>query len=169
MHQHSRFGMAKAKQKKLVKKGRKSLDELSRLKKVGYEFFISGPAITFKEVAQLLGVNAHTVSDWAEKERWIELRDATASMPSTNTIALHAAIQKIHETAAQEDRTISNDEADAIAKLAASIERFNRKLTPSNTMQVLMNFQDYLKVVDLNLCKQFLPHMKDFVARELNK
>lgn len=157
--------MAKTPPKKV---GRKSKADQLRLKAQARLYYLHSD-YTQKQIAEMLGVHESTVGDWVEKDQWKQERQIMDNTPSRLRREFYSDIDAIRKKAKDEDRSLDSKETDSIKKLTSSIADLSNNLSPSICMEVLMNFGNHMKSIDLELQKSFLPHMKEFIARMLTR
>ena len=154
--------------KSVPKTGRKSKADLIKLTEQAHIYFIYAD-YNQKQIAQLLGVMESTIGDWVRNGKWKEEKQVMDNTPRRLVADFYVNIEDIRRKAKEDDRTLTASETDSIYKLSAAIEKLNQKASPAMNMQVLMNFNNYLKQIDLELAKQFVQHQKEYISRLLDK
>jgi uncharacterized protein YjcR len=120
------------------------------------------------EIAAELDISETTLSKWRSADNWDTQRQFEG-LTSQNLIKnYYEESQGIIDDAKADGRRLNSKEVDMLAKLASSIEKLNKKTSPSVAMQVFMDFNNFVKTVDLDLAKKIIPLEKDFVFRLLN-
>jgi DNA-binding transcriptional regulator LsrR (DeoR family) len=119
-----------------------------------------------KDVAACVGVSEVTVSDWAKKDGWGKLR---AGSKVTRTELVNKNLELIAKlldgVMASDDPTSESVRvSDQISKLAASIERLDKKANVVNEIDSFMNFNKWLQV-RIGFDKSLSPEL----LKEINK
>lgn len=111
-------------------------------KEVAMQLYMSGSSATF--IADQIGMTRQTVSRWIDKEGWAERRAAMSiTRPElANRIlrVLDAEIRRLEGS----DEIVSAGSIDKLTKMAAIIERIDRKTGTVETIEVLMAFSKWL-------------------------
>ena len=121
-----------------------------------------------KEIAALVGTTEHTMSKWVEKFKWKLERGANEVTPDKIVSDFLIMISDFKELLKTEKRFPTPSEADAINKLAATIERLDKKLNPSIMMNVFMRYNDWLSLVNPELAKTGIEYQLQFIQTTLN-
>lgn len=116
-----------------------------------------------KEIAQELGISENTIVKWADIEGWKQKKAIRTLSPDKLIAAYYDQSDKIIQDAKEAERTLSSKECDALNKLAAAIEKLDKKVSPSINMAVFIRFNNYLKVIDNELVKKLLSYQKDYI------
>lgn len=120
-----------------------------------------------KEIASELSVSERTIGTWKDDDNW-DLKKQINNLSPENLIkALYEQSELILSGAKKAERAITSKEADALAKLSASISNIDRRTNPSIMMSVLVAFNNYLKTHDLELAKRMITHQKSFILKQL--
>lgn len=87
-----------------------------------------------KDIAEILNVSQRTVQNWAEKEDWRRLRDATKSLPATQ---MQIVINLYSRMLDESQKDISKIRYDLIAKLNRTIRDLEFVAIDSMQMQTI--------------------------------
>lgn len=125
------------------------------------------------EIAEHLEVTPVTISKWAREDDWKHKKSVDSLSPDKLVREFYEMAFEIREKAKHENRPINSQEADALVKLASSIEKLDRKVSPSIVTAVFMRFNNWLRIKDLDLVKRMMPlemeYLQDLVKPEGNK
>lgn len=123
-----------------------------------------------KAIAQMLDVSELTMSKWvnANNSEWKAQRAARTLSPDKLIRLYYEQSEKIVSAAGEDKRAITSAEADALNKLAAAIQRLDKKIDPSITMSVLRNYNNYLLQVNPELAKLNANYQIDYVQSLLD-
>lgn len=122
-----------------------------------------------KDIAAELGLAEKTISGWKKKFNWDTLRAAEITGPVELAKTLYRQIAAISDLADAEGRIINDKEADRISKLAAAIEKIEKKATLGHYVQVMEDFIRYIKDIDLLLAQNVVNHQLNFIQKKINK
>ncbi|MCG9911854.1 MAG: DUF1804 family protein [Flavobacteriales bacterium] len=122
-----------------------------------------------KDIAAQLGVSEKTVGEWKKKLNWETLRASEVSGSKHVIKTLHSQISKICEMAADENRELTDKEADRISKIAAAVERLEKKATLGHVVQVMEEFILYLKGINLTLAQEVVKHQLNFIQKKAHE
>ena len=117
-----------------------------------------------KQIALAVGVAEKTLSEWARKGQWKELRGALTLTPERVLRNLYRQAEFLSEQSG------SDFNADKIAKLAVSIERMKpSQLTISSHINALKAFTRWLVNVDGDMARKLAPHMQEFIDEQMTQ
>lgn len=121
-----------------------------------------------KEIAVLVGTSEHTLSKWVDKFKWKLERGANEATPDKIVADMLVMISDFKELLREQKRLPSPGEADAINKLASTIEKLDKKLNPSIMMNVFMRFNDWASLIDPDFIKKVTEYQLQFIQTVLN-
>ncbi len=120
-----------------------------------------------KEIAELLDVSEQTMSRWVNDGNW-KVKKASYKINPGNLLAmLYEQCFLIQEKAKNANRPLDAKEADAISKLAAAIERINKRISPSTIIHVLIDFNNWLRAFDLDLVKKLVDYQREYLSERI--
>ncbi|HRH66230.1 MAG TPA: hypothetical protein PLU53_08035 [Bacteroidia bacterium] len=124
---------------------------------------------TQKEISEVVGWSEKTFTEQKQKGKWNELRD-TKSLTKQQIISmLHTQTLKLVEAAKDEGRLLTAKEVDSIAKLAASIDKLEKKVTIETYIEVFEEYNKWLMVKDMNFA-QANNHQQDlFIQSKISR
>lgn len=146
--------------------------EIEEKKERAKIYFLQG--MSQKEIASKVGVSEVTISRWTNQEKWNTLR---AGKHVTRTELINKNLELIANLL---DRVNSSDDpaaesakiADQISKLAASIERLDKKTNVVNEIDTFMNFNRWLQSrisFDKNLSSELVKTINKFQDIYINE
>lgn len=121
-----------------------------------------------KEIAQELDIGEHTIGRWKDEDNW-DLKKQVKTLSPENLIKqFYEQSELIVNSAKANGRPLNSKECDALNKLASSIQKIDKRTDPSILMNVLVQFNNYLKTQDLDMAKSMLPYQKQFILQKLS-
>lgn len=145
--------------------GRKTKQEIETARELGYILYMNGtPNI---EIAQRVGVSQQTVTAWVNKGDW---KVKKAAKTITRTELVNGILNQISGMLNNEELWTTR-EADKLVKLAAVIERLDKKNSPVVSIEVFIQFIGFLhnqltydKDLDLDFVKKVNKYQDAFVS-----
>lgn len=124
---------------------------------------------TQKEISEVVGWSEKTFTEQKQKGKWNELRD-TKSLTKQQIISmLHTQTLKLVEASKDEGRLLTAKEVDSIAKLTASIDKLEKKVTLETYIEVFEEYNKWLMVKDMNFA-QANNHQQDlFIQSKISR
>lgn len=124
---------------------------------------------TQKEISEVVGWSEKTFTEQKQKGKWNELRD-TKSLTKQQIISmLHTQTLKLVEAAKDEGRLLTAKEVDSIAKLAASIDKLEKKVTLETYIEVFEEYNKWLMVKDMNFAQANNHHQDLFIQSKISR
>ena len=124
---------------------------------------------TQKEICEVVNWTEKTFTEQKQKGKWNEMRDTKSLTKQQIITMLHTQTLKIIEAAKDEDRILSAREVDSIAKLAASIDKLEKKATLETYIEVFEEYNKWLMGVNMNFA-QINNHNQDlFIQSKISK
>ncbi|MBK8847293.1 MAG: hypothetical protein IPO27_12410 [Bacteroidetes bacterium] len=109
---------------------------------------------TQKEICEIVMWTEKTFTEQKQKGKWTELRD-TKSLTRQQIISmLHIQLLRIADVAKDESRILSAREVDSIAKLAASIDKLEKKATIETYIEVVEEYNRWRMIVDVDFAQR---------------
>ena len=122
---------------------------------------------TQKEISEVVGWSEKTFTEQKQKGKWNELRD-TKSLTRQQIISmLHMQTFKMVDGAKTENRLLSAREIDSIAKLAASIDKLEKKVTLETYIEVFEEYNKWLMVKNMNFAQVNNHHQDMFIQSKI--
>ena len=122
------------------------------------------------KISEMLDVSENTISKWVNcHEDWKQQRRVRLLSPDKLIVLYYEQSEEIIKAAKDEDRAITSAEADALNKLAAAIQKLDKKIDPSISMSVFRNFNNYLMQIEPKLAKEVAEHQLMYVQKMLDE
>jgi predicted transcriptional regulator len=116
-----------------------------------------------KEIADQLDTTEATVSKWANADNWKQKKAVDALSPDKLVREFYNQAFDIMEKAKKDNRPVNSSEADSLVKLAAAIDKLDRKVSPSIVTAAFMRFNNWVRVQDLELVKKMMPYQMRYL------
>ena len=124
---------------------------------------------TQKEICEIVDWTEKTFSDTKAKEGWGDIKD-TKSLTKQQIISLlHTQTLKIVEAAKNENRLLSAREVDSIAKLAASIDKLEKRATIETYIEVFEEYNRWLMNANLDFAQRNNQFQDLFIQSKISK
>lgn len=133
-----------------------------KARELAYNLYVMH-GLSQKDIALYVQVSEPTICKWKEKYDWDAAKAANSITTDKLVIDLMMECDKIRKQAKEENRSITNKEADVLVKLANTINRLKRGNDPATVMSVLKGFTHWLMNENLDLAKQVVDHQKDYL------
>lgn len=125
---------------------------------------------TYEEIAMKVGTQRQTISRWAKAGGWEDLK---AGMSVTREEILKRLYQQLNNINAiilerePNERFANSKEADAMAKLSATIKNMEIDVGISDIISVGMRFGEWLRRVDLDKAKEYVQYWDLFLKEQI--
>lgn len=125
---------------------------------------------TYEEIATKVGTQRQTISRWAKAGGWEDLK---AGMSVTREEILKRLYQQLNNINAiilerePNERFANSKEADAMAKLSATIKNMEIDVGISDIISVGMRFGEWLRRVDLDKAKEYVQYWDLFLKEQI--
>ena len=118
--------------------------ELEKKKAIALQLYLAGQEQ--KTIADQLSITQTTISRWAAQNHWREQRAArTITRPQLVNKILQAIDELLDKVLKSEDQVLMAGVPDKLAKLAATIEKLDKKANIVDTIEVFMAFSRWLE------------------------
>lgn len=118
--------------------------EIERKKTVALQLYLAGSEQ--KTIAEQLALTPATVSKWAAQGHWREQRAArTVTRPQLVNKILQAIDDLLEKVLRTDEPELMAGVPDKLAKLAATIEKLDKKANIVDTIEVFMAFSKWLE------------------------
>ena len=124
---------------------------------------------TQKEISEVVGWSEKTFTEQKQKGKWNELRDTKTLTKQQIISMLHTQTLKLIESAKDEARLLSAREVDSIAKLAASIDKLEKKVTIEVYIEVFEEYNKWLMLKNANFAQVNNHHQDLFIQSKINR
>lgn len=138
-------------------------------KALARDLYILG-SYTYEEIAMKVGTQRQTISRWAKAGGWEDLK---AGMSVTREEILKRLYQQLNNINAiilerePNERFANSKEADAMAKLSATIKNMEVDVGISDIISVGMRFGEWLRRVDLDKAKEYVQYWDLFLKEQI--
>ena len=150
------------------KEERKQLQELARM------YYDQG--MTLKDIANKLNVSRTTITKWMNDGNWAEKRAAKNISRPELVNKLLLALNNIIEDFTTSDDTDKKLDADKLIKVAAAIEKIDKKANVVDCIEVCMAFGKWMQhraTFDDNITPQLLKAINEYqdlyISEQINK
>lgn len=126
-------------------------------KGIAKTLFINGE-FTREEIAEKVSVTRQTVARWIKEGNWEETKASYTITPEQIIAQWNRQIVEINNVInarEQGKRFATAAEADALAKLAGSINKLQNEIGVADCVSVAMRFLSWLRPLDIEQAKQF--------------
>lgn len=121
-------------------------------KELAKELYLN-TTLTQKEIAERVGVTEKTLKKWREAGDWEKLKSAMLSTKDEIISRYLRMINSILEIAENDDRAVTDAEADKISKLNKAMDAINKELGLSVIIQVFQEYNAFLLPLNTDLAK----------------
>lgn len=117
----------------------------SKLKELVKSLYVNGKQ-TQKEISQSMDIPLATISRWAQKEKWSDLRASKIASKDESLKRLYEQINALTDVInSRENNYATTSEADTLNKLAVAINRLEKEdSNPAIVAQVLTKYTSWL-------------------------
>lgn len=137
-------------------------------KNLAKHLYIHGK-MTYEEIGKDVGVQRQTVSRWAKEGKWEETKAGMSVTREENLKYLNQHLKNINMDILKRDeanRQPTTKEADVMAKIAAAIKNMELDVGIADIISVGMRFTEWLRRVDLEKAKEFIPYWDSFIKEQ---
>lgn len=130
--------------------------------------------MTQKEIAEAVGVTEATLSSWVrnEKERWDLLKANLVITKEQELRRIYLQINELNsyiESKEPGKRFADNKQADTLSKLAASAKQLETETSIADSINVFVEFTEWLRMSDFLKSQEFAEYMEAFIKNKLSK
>lgn len=121
------------------------------------QLFLHGN-ITQQEIAERVGVTVQTISSWKKKFGWEKLKKSLLTTRKAELARLYDQLSELNTHIQDREagqRYASTGEADTIGKLTKAIRNLETETSIAQTVDVFIEFSEFLQDVDLDKAKEF--------------
>ena len=137
-------------------------------RQIARTLFVQG-GMTQKEIASKLEVTEQTISRWAKKDHWDELKKNLMSGKQEILRSLYTELQKLQTLIKENDGVADSKQADIRRKLITDIRQLETRYSVSQTVQIGMDFCEFLKEIDFNLAGKISQYFQAFIDEQIEK
>lgn len=136
-------------------------------KKMAYLLYVE-QGLDAKQVSELTGISTNTLSKYNLADGWDKQRSARRLGPDKLIQRYYEQSNRLMDFIDSENRPANTSELDALAKLASSIQKLDKRTDASVVMSVLMGFNKWLLLVNHQQAKDMVPYQLDYVKQLLS-
>lgn len=125
---------------------------------------------TYEEIAMKVGTQRQTISRWAKAGGWEDLKAGMSVTREEVLKRLHLQLKSINDNILErepKERYATAKEADAMAKLSATIKNLEKDVGISDIISVGMRFGEWLRRVDLDKAKEYIQYWDLFLKEQI--
>lgn len=137
-------------------------------RQIARTLFVQG-GMTQKEIASKLEVTEQTISRWAKKDHWDELKKNVMSGKQEILRSLYTELQKLQTIIEEDGGVADSKQADIRRKLITDIRQLETRFSVSQTVQVGMDFCEFLKEIDFELAGKISQYFQAFIDEQIEK
>lgn len=137
-------------------------------RQIARTLFVQG-GMTQKEIASKLEVTEQTISRWAKKDHWDELKKNVMSGKQEILRSLYTELQKLQTIIEEDGGVADSKQADIRRKLITDIRQLETRYSVSQTVQVGMDFCEFLKEIDFELAGKISQYFQAFIDEQIEK
>jgi transposase len=137
-------------------------------RQIARTLFVQG-GMTQKEIASKLEVTEQTISRWAKKDHWDELKKNLMSGKQEILRSLYTELQKLQTIIEEDGGVADSKQADIRRKLITDIRQLETRYSVSQTVQVGMDFCEFLKEIDFELAGKISQYFQAFIDEQIEK
>lgn len=124
--------------------------------------------ITYKEIAERVGVTEKTIGRWAEIGNWDKLRKSLLTTRDNQLVHWYNQLEAMNEMIAERDRPIPDSkEADIMSKITSNIQRLETEIGLGEYVTVSKKLLVFIQGIDLGEAKRFKNYIDEFVNEKL--
>ena len=124
--------------------------------------------LTAKEISGFLGISENTISKWVTGEGWSELRAANVASVEKIISRTLRQIDRIYQLAEDDDRAVTDPEADKISKLSAGMRHLDKGIDPATRFSVLYDWLKFYKTINEAQAIEASKTMPEYVNQIIN-
>ena len=137
-------------------------------RQIARTLFVQG-GMTQKEIASKLEVTEQTISRWSKKDHWDELKKNVMSGKQEILRSLYTELQKLQNIIEAQGGVADSKQADIRRKLITDIRQLETRYSVSQTVQIGMDFCEFLKEIDFELAGKISKYYQSFIDEQIEK
>lgn len=145
-------------------------DKTNSKREIAQILFLQGK-LQKKEIAQKLGVSVQTITNWSKEDNWDSLKKNLLTGKKQRLSELYDELEEFNKMIKEKEgyKIATSQEADARRKLINDIKDLESRYSVAQTIQVAMDFCDFLKPLDSNLAQKVVDYFNAFVNEQIEK
>lgn len=126
--------------------------------------------LTFKEIAERVGVSDKTVGKWADLHKWDNMRKSMLTTRQNQLVHWYNQLEAINNDIAAREPAIPNaKEADIMSKITANIQRLEVETSIGEYVEVGRKVLTFIQDINLNDAKLFKSYIDEFINMKLKQ
>ena len=145
-------------------------DKTNSKREIAQILFLQGK-LQKKEIAQKLGVSVQTITNWSKDDNWDSLKKNLLTGKKQRLSELYDELEEFNRMIREKEgyKVATSKEADARRKLINDIKDLESRYNVAHTIQVAMDFCDFLKPLDSDLAQKVVDYFNAFVNEQIEK
>jgi len=140
--------------------------------------------LTFKDIAERVGVTEKTIGKWADLDNWDKLRKSLLTTRQSQLVHWYNQLEAINEDIAYRPEKKhpktgdpipraerigipTNAEADTMSKITSNIQKLEVEISLGEYVQVTKKVLEFIQTVDLDAAKLFTKYADEFINSKL--
>lgn len=123
--------------------------------------------LTFKDIAERVGVTEKTIGKWAELDNWDKLRKSLLTTRQSQLIHWYNQLEAINQAIEERGNIPTNSEADTMSKIASNIQKLEVEISLGEYVQVTKKILEFIQTVDLDAAKMLTKYADEFINSKL--
>lgn len=134
--------------------------------------------LTFKEIAERVGVTEKTIGKWADLDNWDKLRKSLLTTRQSQLVHWYNQLEAINEYIAERPDLVikgktepnplqknipTNAEADTMSKITSNIQRLETEIGLGEYVEVSRKLLTFIQSIDLDDAKRFKNYIDEFI------
>ena len=123
--------------------------------------------ITFKEIAERVGVTEKTIAKWADIGNWDKLRKSLLTTRQSQLIHWYNQLENINVAIEERNGIPTSTEADTMSKTTSNIQKLEVEVNLGEYVEVSRKVLTFIQSIDLNDAKKFKNYIDEFINGKL--
>jgi len=123
--------------------------------------------LTFKDIAERVGVTEKTIGKWAELDNWDKLRKSLLTTRQSQLVHWYNQLEAINLAIEERANIPTNSEADTMSKITSNIQKLEVEISLGEYVQVTKKVLEFIQTVDLDAAKLFTRYADEFINSKL--
>lgn len=123
--------------------------------------------ITFKEIAERVGVTEKTIAKWADIGNWDKLRKSLLTTRQSQLIHWYNQLENINVAIEARNGIPTSTEADTMSKTTSNIQKLEVEVNLGEYIEVSRKVLTFIQSIDLNDAKKFKNYIDEFINGKL--
>ncbi len=123
--------------------------------------------LTFKDIAERVGVTEKTIGKWAELDNWDKLRKSLLTTRQSQLIHWYNQLEAINLAIEERGNIPTNAEADTMSKITSNIQKLEVEISLGEYVQVTKKILEFIQTVDLDAAKMLTKYADEFINSKL--